>query len=72
MKTMRAKVGDRIVIRRHTVGAPDRIGEVIEVRGEQGRPPYIVRWTDDGHEGWFMPGSDAFIESDVVAGGEAP
>ena len=60
---MRARVGDRIVIRGHRVGEPDRDGEVIEVRGADGAPPYIVRWSSDGHEALFMPGSDAVIEA---------
>jgi len=26
------------------------------------RPPYQVRWTEDGHEGLFFPGPDALVE----------
>jgi Domain of unknown function (DUF1918) len=61
MKAMRARVGDRLVIRRHRVGEPDRGAEVLEVRGAGGEPPYVVRWSD-GRVGLFFPGSDAFIE----------
>lgn len=61
MKTMHADVGDRIVIRRHRVGEPDRSATVLEIRGESGQPPYIVRWSD-GHVGYLIPGSDAFVE----------
>ena len=53
---MRAQVGDRIVIKGHHVGEPDRDCEVLEVRGPEGAPPYVVRWDDDGHEGLFFPG----------------
>ena len=59
---MQARVGDRIVIRGHRVGQPLRDGEVLEVRGSDGGPPYIVRWEDNGHETLFFPGSDADIE----------
>jgi hypothetical protein len=59
---MQAVVGDRIVIKGHHVGEPDRDGEIIEVRGPDGAPPYLVRWGDDGHVGLFFPGSDAVIE----------
>ncbi len=59
---MRAHKGDRLVIRGHHVGAPDRDGEIIEVQGENGAPPYLVRWSDDGHEALVFPGSDAVIE----------
>lgn len=64
MKSMHAQVGDRLVIRRHRVGEPDRDAEVLEVRGSGGQPPYVVRWSD-GHVGLFLPGSDAFVESRI-------
>jgi hypothetical protein len=57
---MQAKVGDRIVIESHTVGSPRKEGEILEVRGDDGAPPYVVRW-DDGHEGVSFPGPDAHV-----------
>jgi hypothetical protein len=57
---MQAQVGDRIVIKNHHVGDPDRDGEVLEVHGHDGGPPYLVRW-NDGHEGLFFPGPDAEV-----------
>lgn len=59
---MQANVGDRIVIRGHHVGEPDRDCEVLEVRGREGEPPYVVRWGDSGHEGLFFPGPDAYVQ----------
>jgi hypothetical protein len=59
---MQAAVGDRLVIKGHHVGEPDRDAEVLEVKGEDGGPPYVVRWDDDGHIGLFFPGSDAEVE----------
>lgn len=59
---MRAQVGDRIVIRGHRVGEPERDCEVLEVRGAGGASPYLVRWGDTGHESLFFPGSDATVE----------
>lgn len=59
---MQAKVGDRIVIKGHHLGGPSHDGEVLEVRGEDGEPPYLVRWEDTGHETLFFPGSDAVVE----------
>jgi hypothetical protein len=59
---MKAKVGDRIVIRGHRVGEPPRDAEVLEVRGPDGGPPYVVRWADSDHEILFFPGSDASVE----------
>jgi uncharacterized protein DUF1918 len=58
---MQAIVGDRIVIRGHRLGQPDRDGEVLEVRGQDGGPPFVVRWAEDGHTALFFPGSDAVI-----------
>ena len=58
---MNANVGDRIVIRGHQVGDVNKEGLILEVHGEAGGPPYVVRWLD-GHEGLFFPGSDAVVE----------
>lgn len=59
---MHAHVGDQLRIRGRTIGHSDRTGEVIEVRGPEGTPPFVVRWDDSGHEVVFFPGSDAVIE----------
>jgi len=59
---MHAEVGDRLVIKGHHVGEPDRDAEILEVRGDDGSPPFFVRWDDDGHEGLFFPGADATVE----------
>jgi hypothetical protein len=57
---MRAEVGDRIVIRAHRIGEPERDAEVLAT-GPDGTPPYRVRWGDTGHEALFFPGSDAYV-----------
>ncbi len=58
---MQASVGDRLLIRGKTVESPDRSGEVTEVHGENGAPPYLVRF-DDGHETLVYPGTDTVIQ----------
>lgn len=58
---MQARVGDRIVIGGHRQGQPDRECLILEVRHASGEPPYVVRWTDSGHEGLFFPGPDATV-----------
>lgn len=58
---MRAEVGDRIVIQGHVIGGHGRDGEVLEVRGAGGEPPYVVRWSDDGAVTLFFPGPDASV-----------
>lgn len=65
---MHASVGDRIVIRGHRVGEHERDCEVLEVHGEDGGPPYVVRWEDSGHECLFFPGSDATVVPYADAG----
>ena len=59
---MRAHVGDRLVIRGHHVGEPIRDAKILEVRGEDGGPPYWVEWSDDGHQSLMFPGTDAYVE----------
>ena len=58
---MKAKVGDKIVVKGHHLGQPDRDAVVLEVRGADGAPPYRVRWLEDGHEGLFFPGTDTSV-----------
>lgn len=65
---MKANAGDRIVILGHRVGEPIRSAVVLEARGDDGGPPYRVRWSDDGHESLFFPGSDAFVEPAELTG----
>jgi hypothetical protein len=65
--TMYASPGDRIVIRSRNTGGPVRDAEVLEVRHEDGSPPYLVRWSDTGHEGLFFPGPDAYIDHEGPA-----
>ena len=57
---MQARVGDLLVVEGRTAETHRREGEVIEVRGDEGSPPYLVRWSD-GHEGLAFPGPDAHI-----------
>lgn len=59
---MKARVGDHILIQGHHVGDHERKALVLEVRGDDGGPPYLVKWFDDDHEGLFFPGSDARVE----------
>jgi hypothetical protein len=59
---LRASAGDRIVIRGHHLGEPDRDGEILEVLGEDGRPPYRVRWSETGRVALLFPGADAAVE----------
>ncbi len=61
---MRAAVGDQLHVHGRLVGTPDRVGEIIDVRGPDGGPPYLVRFPD-GHETLVFPGPDASVEHQV-------
>ncbi len=61
-----ADVGDELLV--HRGNGPPRRARVIEVRGEGGRPPYVVRWAD-GHLSLLFPGSDTTV---VQGNGSGP
>jgi len=71
---MRARVGDRLVVRSNHTDRPVRAGAILEVHGQDGAPPYVVRWTDTGHATLAFPGPDAFVErvEHDPGGGERP
>ncbi|MCI0686460.1 MAG: DUF1918 domain-containing protein [Sporichthyaceae bacterium] len=58
---MRASVGDRLHVHGNHVGERDRIGEILEVRGTDGGPPFLVQF-EDGHTRLVFPGPDAVVE----------
>jgi hypothetical protein len=57
---MKAVVGDELTVKGRRQGDGDRHGEVIEVHGQQGDPPYLVQWKD-GHESVFVPAADTIV-----------
>jgi hypothetical protein len=57
---MEATIGDKICIHGNTVGHADKHGEIVEVRGDGGGPPYVVRFAD-GQERTIFPGPDAYV-----------
>jgi hypothetical protein len=58
---MHATVGDHLHVHSRTVGEHDHVGVIVEVRGTEGGPPYLVRHPD-GHETLVFPGPDAVVE----------
>jgi hypothetical protein len=62
---MKAMVGDRIIIQSRHLDEPQRDGEIVEVHGSDGGPPYLVRWSQDGHTALLFPGCDAQISGHV-------
>lgn len=65
---MQAKTGDRIHVNGMHVDDHERDGEILEVRGTDGAPPYVVRWLDTGHETLVFPGPDAVVRPGDSAG----
>ncbi|GAA0589198.1 DUF1918 domain-containing protein [Streptomyces crystallinus] len=59
---MRASEGDQLVQHGRVVGQHDRIGEIVQVLGENGTPPYRVHFPD-GHESIMAPGPDCAVHS---------
>ena len=57
---MKANVGDRLLIESSSAEQHRREGEIIEVGGDGGEPPFTVRWSD-GHEAVCYPGPDAHV-----------
>ena len=68
---MKAQVGDQLVVKGRHVGDPDRTGVIIEVVGQAGGPPYLVRWSD-GHESSFYPTSGTVAEHISLPARERP
>lgn len=58
---MHASVGDQLHVRGRVVGTAEQSAEILEIRGQDGAPPYKVRF-GDGHESLVFPGPDAWVE----------
>jgi hypothetical protein len=58
---MRATVGDQLHVHSRVVGEAEHLGVILEVRGADGEPPYLVRHPD-GQETLVFPGPDAVVE----------
>jgi hypothetical protein len=54
--------GDRLVVRAHHQGEPERDAKILEVLGTAAAPHYRVQWQDDGHVSIVYPGADVFIQ----------
>lgn len=59
--TMRAHIGDQLVVESPATGATRRDGEIVGVHHDDGTPPYDVRWSDTNDVTLVFPGPDAHI-----------
>jgi len=48
---MRAHVGDTLVV----TGSQTRTGIIVRVVGQNGAPPYVIKWLADGHIAMVTP-----------------
>jgi hypothetical protein len=67
---MRAVVGDELTVKGRHQGDGDRHGQITEVHGTDGNPPYVVQW-QDGHESTFFPSADTIVAQHRATGKRA-
>ncbi len=58
----RAQPGDTLVIDGAGMAGLPRTGTIIAVTGQDGKPPYLVRWTAGDYESRISPGPGARVE----------
>lgn len=58
---MKAQAGDKLVVFSNHVDQPAAEAEILEVHGEDGDPPFLVRWDATGNEALIFPGPDARV-----------
>ncbi len=61
MNTVKAAIGDRIIVEATRPGTARRDGEIVALHHADGSPPYDVRWSDTGRVSEYLPGPDARI-----------
>jgi hypothetical protein len=59
--TVKAEVGNWVVVHGRNLDDPVREGLVVEVPHPDGSPPYLVRWLDDDRVSLVFPGPDASL-----------
>ncbi|MFD5756220.1 DUF1918 domain-containing protein [Streptomyces sp. NPDC127044] len=59
--SMRAHVGDEIVVRGTTAGVTANDGEIVGLHHPDGGPSRDVRWAENGRRALYFPGPGAYI-----------
>jgi hypothetical protein len=65
---MRPVPGDLLILKDVKTGVPLRDGLVLDVRGDDPTPSYIVRWSDTGNVEMYLADESAFIHHVERAG----
>jgi hypothetical protein len=58
---MKANAGDRLVVMSRHLDEAVEEGEIIEVHGTDGDPPFVVHWEHSEHDSLVYPGPDARV-----------
>lgn len=58
---MKANVGDRLVVMSRHLDEAVEEGEILEVHGADGDPPFVVHWEGNEHDSLVFPGPDAHV-----------
>jgi hypothetical protein len=58
---MKAHAGDRLVVMSRHLDEMMEEGEILEVQGPDGDPPFLVRWEGGERESLVFPGPDARV-----------
>ncbi len=65
---MRAVVGAQIVVRHNHADQPEDRAVILEVRGPDGEPSYLVQWRGPRHPSFYLPGPDAHVSNPIEIG----
>lgn len=57
---MQAAKGDQLLVHGRVVGQEDKVAQIVEVLGDNGNPPFRVRF-EDGKEAVMSPGPDSVV-----------
>jgi Domain of unknown function (DUF1918) len=68
---MHASIGDRLHLLTNHPGSAQNTGRIIEIRGTDGAPPYLVEF-QDGRTTLVFPGPDALVEHARPGGSGGP
>jgi hypothetical protein len=68
VEVMQANVGDRLVVLSRHLDEHLRSGEIVEIHGTDGSPPYLVKWADEERTALVYPGPDAHVEPAAARG----
>jgi hypothetical protein len=61
----RPQAGDMVEVAEHRVGGTARVGEILEVIGDEGHEHFRVRW-ESGVETVLYPSSDVIVRSQAA------